>query len=63
MKLIVYDLGDSVVHPNSNQVIGRDFVEIGQARVQSVMENMSYAHIIENIGGMMIKPRQHAITR
>ncbi len=63
MKLIVYDLGDSVVHPNSNQVIGRDFVEIGQARIQSVMEEMSYGHIIEDIGGMMIKPRQRAITR
>ena len=63
MKLIVYDLGDSVVHPNSNQVIGRDFVEIGQARIKSVMEEMSYGHIIENIGDMMIKPRQRAITR
>ena len=36
MKLIVYDLCDSVVHPNSGQLIGRDFVEIGQARIQSV---------------------------
>ncbi|WP_419661111.1 CsgG/HfaB family protein [Desulfosarcina variabilis] len=63
MKLIVYDLCDSVVHPNSGQLIGRDFVEIGQARIQSVMEGMSYAFIIDDIKEEMIKSRQRVITR
>ena len=63
MKLIVYDLCDSVVHPDSGQVVGREFVEIGQARIQSVMEKMSYAKIIDDIGGDEIKSRQYVITR
>jgi TolB-like protein len=63
MKVIVYDLGDSVVHPNTGQAIGRDFVEIGQARIQSVMQETSNAHMIDDIGDRMIKPLQRAITR
>ena len=63
MKLIVYDLVDPVAHPTSDQIVGQHFVEIGQARVQSVMAETSYARIIEAIDGMMVKPRQHAITR
>jgi len=44
-------------------VIGQDYIEIGQARIQSVMENMSYGHMIEDVGDMTVEPRQRAITR
>ena len=63
MKLTVYQIGDSVLNPQNGIVIGQKFRELGHARIQSVMEKMSYADIEGEAGAESIRPRHCVITR
>ncbi|MDP2647073.1 MAG: CsgG/HfaB family protein [Desulfobacterales bacterium] len=63
MKIIVYQIGEPVVHPVSGKVIGLDVKELGQARIKSVMQEMSFAGLEENVNRKEIRPEQYIITR
>lgn len=63
MKLIVYDIGEPVINPLTGRVIGLDVRELGQARIHSVMEHMSFADLIGDANRKAIRPAQGVITR
>ncbi len=63
MKLIVYRMGDLVHHPVSKQAIGIDFEVLGHARIETVMDDMSYALLSENTLATEIDPMINIITR
>ncbi len=63
MKLIVYQLGNSIRDPKTGRKTGRELRELGRARIESVTEEMSFADLNENTDSTAIKPMLHVITR
>ncbi|MCP4578123.1 MAG: hypothetical protein GY846_17770 [Deltaproteobacteria bacterium] len=43
MKLIVYGIGEPIKNPAVGSIMGLDVKKLGQARIDSVMEKMSFA--------------------
>ena len=63
MKVLIYQLGQPVKHPITGKIIGVDVEEVGEARIESVMEDMSYADLDKKKGRKIIVPKQSVITR
>ena len=63
MKLIVYEIGEPIRNPADGTVMGLDVKKLGQARIQSVMEKMSFADLIGETAGKAIRPMHLVITQ
>jgi hypothetical protein len=63
-RIIVYDVGGEIVHPITKKVMGLDMREIGEARVESVQDEMSFAELTgEKAGAKVLQPMLLVITR
>ena len=63
MKLIVYEIGEPIRNPKDGSIMGLDVKKLGQARIESVMEKMSFADLIGESDGKGIRPMHSVITR
>lgn len=63
MKVLVYQIGQPVRDPVTGKIIGTDVEELGEARIQSVMDDMSYAEVNKRKNNKVIAPKQSVITR
>jgi hypothetical protein len=64
VKVIVYEVGAEIVHPVTKKVMGRDVREIGEGRVESVQDEMSFAELTgEKQGALVLQPMLRVITR
>ena len=62
-KVIVYSIGREIIHPVTKKVIGIDIRELGEGRVESVMEEMSYAELTDKSDDNVLQPMLRVITR
>jgi hypothetical protein len=63
-KVIVYEVGAEVVHPVTKKVMGLDIREVGEGRVESVQDEMSFAELTgEKSGTKVLQPMLRVITR
>lgn len=62
-KVIVYSVGGEIIHPVTKKVMGMDIRELGEGRVESVMEEMSYAEMTGKSGNNVLQPMLRVITR
>lgn len=63
MKLIVFEIGDIIRNPADGSIMGIDVKKLGQARIESVMEKMSFADLIGETKSRRIRPMHSVITR
>lgn len=63
MKLFVYELGESIQHPQTGAPAGGLYREMGQARIQSIMEQVSSAQMMEGADLKDIQKNNYVITR
>ena len=63
MKLIVYEIGEPIRNPADGSIMGLDVKKLGQARIESVMEKMSFADLLGESDGKGIRPMHSVITR
>lgn len=63
MRVILFKIGDQVKHPVTGKILGAGLDEVGQARIDSVMEEMSTAELMEGADDSLVKPMLNVITR
>ena len=63
MKLIVYEILGPVRDPRTREVIGRDIMELGKARIKSVAKDTFCAQLIDNRNRNEICQGNIVITR
>jgi len=63
-KVIIYEVGAEIVHPVTKKVMGLDIREVGEGRVESVQDEMSFAEMTgEKAGTKILQPMLRVITR
>jgi TolB-like protein len=63
-KVIVYEIGGEIIHPVTKKVMGLDIREIGEGRVDSVQNEMSFAELTgDKSGTKVLRPMLRVITR
>jgi hypothetical protein len=63
MKLFVYELGESIRHPQTGAELTDAYREMGQARIQSIMEQVSSAQMMEGGDTKAIQANNYVIMR
>ncbi len=63
MKVIVFKIGEQVKHPVTGKIIGTGLDELGRARIDSVMEDMSTAELMKETVRSEVQPMMNVITR
>jgi hypothetical protein len=61
-KVIVYEVGGEIIHPVTKKVMGLDIREIGEARIESVQNEMSFAELT-GAKSRVLRPMLRVITR
>ena len=63
-KVLIYEVGGEIVHPVTEKVVGLDIREVGEGRVESVQEEMSFAELTgEKASSKVLQPMLRVITR
>ncbi len=62
-KIIIYNVGGEIIHPVTKKVMGLDIRELGEGKIEAVMEEMSYAELSDKSGNSMLRPMLRVITR
>jgi len=63
MKFIVFRRGETIVHPVTGKVLGRETEELGVATVVSVFEDMSIGKLIADFDPSKILVKDLIITK
>jgi TolB-like protein len=63
MKLIIFREGDEIVHPVTKKTLGYDTEELGEARVEEVMEELSIGKLLGEGAFERIVPKDKVITK
>lgn len=63
LKVIIYDMGEEIRHPVTKKVMGLDIKEYGEARIESVMDEMSFMEMTGHGDAHAIRPMYRVITR
>jgi TolB-like protein len=63
MKFIVFREGETIVHPVTGRVLGRDLVELGLAVVINVFEDMSVGELLAQFDPGKIRAKDLIITK
>jgi tetratricopeptide (TPR) repeat protein len=63
LKVIIYDIGKEIRHPVTQKVVGLDIKEYGEARIESVMDEMSFMEMTGRGDAHVIRPMYRVITR
>jgi TolB-like protein len=64
MKFIVYRDGEVIIHPVTGKQLGSETIELGQARVVNVLEDMTIGKLVaEVLKGQRIRLKDRIITK
>lgn len=63
MKVIIYRMGDPILHPVTGKHLGWDSMELAEARIVSVFDHFSVGNVSNSYGGVRIRERDYFITK
>lgn len=62
-RIIIYKEGQEIRHPVTGKLLGKDTIELGQARVEDIFEDFSKSKLIQGFDASRIKAGAKVITK
>jgi tetratricopeptide (TPR) repeat protein len=63
MKIIIFREGEPILHPITGRNLGRDTLELAEARIESVLDNFSIGKVLNYSAKVEIREKDHIITK